>query len=929
MEPWYRVVTLRKEVREGRSFSPDEFAIALEQVVAGTAPEDYRDPEQFFARTCFTRALQEHAGMVLRRLSGKTENTAPVLTLITQFGGGKTHTLTSLYHLANAGSAASGFTGVAHLLSAAGLTEVPTARVGVFVGNAWDPTPGRETPWIDLARQLAGEPGVAALGTAARTAPPGTEALARVFAAAQAPVLLLFDEVLNFVNRHRTLAESFHAFLQNLTVAVTGTGCAAAVVSLPRSQVEMTDWDQQWQERITKVVRRVARDLIANDESEISEVVRRRLFEDLGSVRVRRRVAAAFADWCFERSARLPAEWLAVDTATTEAKAREFLRARFEACYPFHPATLSVFQRKWRALTQFQQTSGALAMLAQWISWAAREQFRKARTEPLITLGSAPLDVPEFRAVVLGQMGESRLDVAIDADLAGPMAHARALDADATGALRDVHRRVGAAVLFESSGGQVDKVAHLPELRFALGEPDVDTTTIDNAATALEGSGFFLRRVGTDGYRIHHQATLKKVVSDRRASLDEETEIKPALRKLVETEFRTGATLPVVFFPEESAAIPDSPCLTLVVLDPDDEWTDDTRVVERIGRWTTRRGESPRLYPGSPVWCARKPGRELRRKVESWLAWQRVARELNEGILGAEYDRAERSGVQAQVRDAEAAATDEVWAGYRFVALADTRQRHGLRIIDLGAGHASAGETLCGRIVSVLKTEALLNESVGAGYLDRNWPPALKEAGAWPLTSLRQSFLNGALTRLIDPDAVLRRQITAFVSNGDFGFASGRRDDGGFDRLWYAEVLPPEEVAFEGNVFLLNKAKAQELKTGAEPPAHQPRLSPSSAPKPEPDPGSRLEPGPTPTAPATTLRLSGTVPPEVWNRIGIKLLPKLRTGNHLSVGIDLSVTVDPHSAQNVESDLRQALDDLGIADRLRIETRTEGSGATG
>ena len=210
MEPWYRVVTLRKEVREGRSFSPDEFAIALEQVVAGTALvglilEDYRDPERFFARTCFTRALQEHTGMVLRRLSGKTENTAPVLTLITQFGGGKTHTLTSLYHLANAGSAASGFTGVAHLLSAAGLTEVPAARVGVFVGNAWDPTPGRETPWIDLARQLAGEPGVAALGTAARTAPPGTEALARVFAAAQAPVLLLLDEVLNFVNRHRAL----------------------------------------------------------------------------------------------------------------------------------------------------------------------------------------------------------------------------------------------------------------------------------------------------------------------------------------------------------------------------------------------------------------------------------------------------------------------------------------------------------------------------------------------------------------------------------------------------------------------------------------------------------------------------------------------------------------------------------------------------
>ena len=88
MEPWYKIATPRKEVREGRSFNPDEFAIHLEQVIAGTAPEDYRDPKQFFARTYFTRALCEHAGMVLRRLAGETENTAPVLALITQFGGG-------------------------------------------------------------------------------------------------------------------------------------------------------------------------------------------------------------------------------------------------------------------------------------------------------------------------------------------------------------------------------------------------------------------------------------------------------------------------------------------------------------------------------------------------------------------------------------------------------------------------------------------------------------------------------------------------------------------------------------------------------------------------------------------------------------------------------------------------------------------------
>ncbi len=44
VDPSYRVMTLREEAREGRSFSPDEFATALEQVAAGTALPDSIDP---------------------------------------------------------------------------------------------------------------------------------------------------------------------------------------------------------------------------------------------------------------------------------------------------------------------------------------------------------------------------------------------------------------------------------------------------------------------------------------------------------------------------------------------------------------------------------------------------------------------------------------------------------------------------------------------------------------------------------------------------------------------------------------------------------------------------------------------------------------------------------------------------------------------
>lgn len=920
MEPWYKVATPRKEVREGRSFNPDEFAIALEQVVAGTAPEDYRDPSQFFARTCFTRALREHAGMVLRRLSGRTDNTSPVLTLITQFGGGKTHTLTALYHLAKNGDAVAGHNGVADLVREAGITSIPKAKVAVFVGNAWDPQPGRETPWIDIARQLAGDKGVEALGPASRTTPPGTDAIARVFKAAEAPVLLLFDEVLNYLNRHRGDAESFHAFIQNLTVATTGTTHGAAVISLPRSQVEMTESDQQWQDKISKVVRRVAKDLIANDETEISEVVRRRLFQDLGNEKIRKNVAKAYADWCFERRAQLPPEWTAVDSAATEAKAREFLQRRFEACYPFHPATLSVFQRKWQALPQYQQTRGTLAMLAQWISIAAQEQFSKARREPLITLGSAPLGEPGFRSVVLGQLGESRLVAAIDTDIAGEQAHSRGLDSDTTGPLRDIHRRVGTAILFESSGGQTDKVAHLPELRFALGEPELDTTSIDNGALVLEGRSYFIRKSGADGFRIGYQPTMKKVVSDRRASLDEETEVKPAMRKLVEEEFRRGASIPVVAFPRDGAEIPDTPKLTLIIADADVEWSAGAPLRAQLAEWTRQRGKSPRLYPGALVWCIKKPGRDLRDKVEVALAWKRVSREVAEGTLGGEFDKSDRAELQSKVKDSEETAKDEVWGDYRFAVVADTQEPDGLKVIDLGAGHSSSGETLCGRVIGALKSEALLNESVGAGYIERNWPPALKESGAWPLASLRQSFLNGSLTRLVDPDAILRSKIAEFVGRGDFGLASGKKSDGTYERAWFEEPLALDEVSFESEVFLLRKSTAAALKAG-KPPAPTPGPAPPPEPTPVPVPPPGTPPGPTPgpTASTRTLRLSGNVPLEVWNRLGTKILPKLRSGSDLKIGLDFSVTVQADAASGLVTELRQILEELGLGDSVKVE----------
>ena len=88
-----------------------------------------------------------------------------------------------------------------------------------------------------------------------------------------------------------------------------------------------------------------------------------------------------------------------------------------------------------------------------------------------------------------------------------------------------------------------------------------------------------------------------------------------------------------------------------------------------------------------------------------------------------------------------------------------------------------------------------------------------------------------------------------------------------------------------------------------------------------PDEIIKAEKGPEPGAgvQTRTLRLVGTIPPEIWNRLGTKIIPKLKSGSDLKIGVDFSVTVNAESARSIESDLRQIIEDLGLRDKIQIE----------
>src|SRR5688572_8605845 len=169
LKPWYDVIKPREDLREGKPLDASEFAVHLDQIRDGRAHDDYQKPERFFAKTVMTTNLLALAGEVVRRLNGIKTQANAVFNMTTQFGGGKTHALTLLYHLAKGGDTAKQWEGADKILAKAAVDGFPSAHIpAVFVGTEFDSVTGRggkdgeplrKTPWGEIAWQLGGKEG--------------------------------------------------------------------------------------------------------------------------------------------------------------------------------------------------------------------------------------------------------------------------------------------------------------------------------------------------------------------------------------------------------------------------------------------------------------------------------------------------------------------------------------------------------------------------------------------------------------------------------------------------------------------------------------------------------------------------------------------------------------------------------------------------
>lgn len=201
-KPWREIAVPHDDVRKG-NFQQAEFAADLMRVRAGSAAAEYQDPVQFFRRTYITEGMRLLLDSVVRRLGGRGGD--PVIQLQTAFGGGKTHTMLAVLHLASAQAQASDLQGVAANLDAAGAADLPRARVAVLDGNALSPNqpmprdgqPVR-TLWGERAWQLGGLPAYEQVrGSDESGTSPGKEVLAALLAA-HAPCVILVGYVGQF-----------------------------------------------------------------------------------------------------------------------------------------------------------------------------------------------------------------------------------------------------------------------------------------------------------------------------------------------------------------------------------------------------------------------------------------------------------------------------------------------------------------------------------------------------------------------------------------------------------------------------------------------------------------------------------------------------------------------------------------------------------
>jgi predicted AAA+ superfamily ATPase len=780
LKPWREIAVPHEDVLKG-TFQQAEFAADLSRVHEGTATPEYQNPTLFFQRTFITEGMRLLLDSVIKRLSGKGGD--PVIQLQTAFGGGKTHTMLAVYHLAKGGTTASDLPGVPTILDAAGVMELPHTRIAVLDGIKSSPNQpvvrdgqSIRTLWGDLAWQLGKAEGYALVADADASGTSPGKAVLENLLSRYAPCVILIDELVAYVRQFedgKTLTggsfDSNLSFVQALTEALKAVPTAVLLASLPESDKEAGS------QRGVKALAALAHYFgriqalwkpVGTEEA--FEIVRRRLFTSINDKLAAESVCRAFADYYSANSEDFPRE-------TQESRYFD----RLMHAYPIHPEVFDRLYEDWSSLDNFQRTRGVLKLMAKVIHRLWKDNDK----DPLIMPGSFPLQDADTRNEVIYYLPQG-WDPVVERDVDGERAETTDIENRDTrlGSVQACRRSARAIFLGSapSTANQLVRGIELERVALGVAQPGQQVGIYKDALRRL-GDRLHYLNSGNNRFWFDTRPNLRREMEERKRRFQDKEDVFPAIRDRVQKTFASGVFGGIHIF-TASSDVPDDWQLRLVVLPPDAAFSrsGQSLAIERATEILKTRGDQPRFKPNRLIFLAADYDSvsRLKDQMRSTLAWQSIVSDIKEMKLNL--DQFQSRQASKSLEDANEALRRMIRETYKWMVAPMQEARPGKGLSEIQWEHFQVNPgapNLSQEIERVLKeNELLITEwapiHLAAVLKNWFWKDDIKDTSA--LHVWQQSCQQLYLPRLKD-DTVFQQTMGAGAESRDFfGFAQGK-----------------------------------------------------------------------------------------------------------------------------------------------------------
>jgi hypothetical protein len=768
LRPWREVVTPHPDVATGR-LQQAEFAADLYQVANGLADEEYLDPEKFFRRTFLTAGLQQLLVGAAERLSGSGGD--PVIDLQTNFGGGKTHSMIALFHLAS-GVPVTKLTGVDVLLDEHKL-ELPKKMNRAVVAGQWlSPSIPSTKPdgtvvstlWGEIAWQLCGKNGYSIIEEADKEGTNPGDSMIDVFKLA-GPSIVLIDEWVAYARQlpardgdARVIGGDFETqftFAQTLTEAAAAVDNVVVLVSIPASDIEVGgEKGRNALDRLTNVVRRKSRQWKPADDDESFEIVRRRLFEPMTpeQERIRDGVIRSFMDYYREK----PGDFGA------QVQLPEYER-RMRSSYPIHPELFDRLYQDWSTLDRFQRTRGVLRLMSSVISQLWMRDDRNL----LIMPGTIPLDQSSVSSE-LSRYLDDGWDPIIRSDIDGANSLSLRLDEENKLLGRySATRRVARAVFMATAPrGQGTNGVDLKTITLGVAQPGESPGTFNDALRRLSNDATYLYVDGAQ-YWFSARPNIIRTAAGIAASNFRADDADSEVRRRIQALRPLGPFKGVHTFPDGPGDVgDDDDGVRLVVLPMTATHVageDKSLALDAANGILAQRNAGPRLSRNLLVFLAAHEARvnELREGVYIYLAWQSILDKRDEMNLTPNDVKL----AESKAKESSETVNQRILETFQFALV--PQQEPGKREIIWHQSKPSGNGNLFERTARKLESEERLITSYGGTRvrmeLDRI--PLWKERGDISVADLWKAYCEFPyLTRLASIE-VLNEAIGSGVAN--------------------------------------------------------------------------------------------------------------------------------------------------------------------